>query len=283
MKLYQDVPHGTLDYPFQVHESYCEHGLSLYPHVHPEIEITVITKGKGAFYIDGKEYSVKQGDCIFVSPNKIHLSGSDNQNREASFYSLVFLPQFLVSDKEHLIYTKYVNPILQEKKRISPILDGSQSWHSDVLKLADKIRDLYFSQDTELLCLSSLLELWYHIYKNADTVSSPPENRAAFLLKDTLDYLEEHFYEQMTVVSLASRVNLSPSYFSRLFNQYTHTSPIDMLIRIRLNHSTQMLFDESLSVSEIALRCGFNDFSYFCKCFRLRYGCSPGQYKRKRH
>ena len=86
MKLYQDVPHGTLDYPFQVHESYCEHGLSLYPHVHPEIEITVITKGKGAFYIDGKEYSVKQGDCIFVSPNKIHLSGSDNQNREASFW-----------------------------------------------------------------------------------------------------------------------------------------------------------------------------------------------------
>lgn len=281
MKLHQDVPHGTPNYPFQVHESYCENGLSLYPHVHPEIEITVITKGSGLFYIEGNEYAVKQGDCIFIPPNKIHLAASDNQNCEASFYSLVFLPQFLEADREHIIYTKYISPILLEKKRITPIMDGSKIWHSDILRLTGKIKTLYFSENTELLCQSALLELWYHIYTNSETLLDPPINKAAFLLKDTLEYLEEHYFEHITVADLAARVNLSQSYFSKLFSQYMHTTPINMLIKIRLNHSIQMLFDESLSVSEIALRCGFNDFSYFCKCFRMRYGCSPRKYRKK--
>lgn len=280
MKLYQDVPHGTANYPFQVHETYCENGLSLYPHVHPEIEITIITKGSGIFYIEGKEYLVKQGDCIFISPNQIHLASSDKENNEASFYSLVFLPQFLTSDRNHLIYTKYINPILQGNKRVSPIIDCSKSWHADILRLANKIQSLYFSDDNELLCQSAILELWYHIYANSETLLSPPVNKAAFLLKDTLDYLENNYFEHITVSDLASRVNLSQSYFSKLFNQYMHTSPIDMLIKIRLYHSAQMLLNESLSVSEIALRCGFNDFSYFCKCFRIRYGCSPCKYKK---
>ena len=281
MILHHDVPHGTPNYPFAVHETYCNSGLSLYPHVHPEFELTVITEGNGTFYIDSEEYIVKKGDCILIAPNKIHLADSVDLSNKASYFSIVFHPDCFGAGRNTLIYSKYVQPFIQGKLRAIPLMNGTEPWHSSIYKLAQNIKTLYFQGDSELLCQSSMLELWFHIFNHAETLIVPEINRANFMLKDTIEYMQTNYNEHITVASLANRVGLSQSYFSRLYNQYMHTSPIDYLIKIRLQKSTELLLNSTISVSEIALKCGFNDFSYFSKCFRQRYGCSPREYMKK--
>jgi len=279
MKLQADVPHGTLDYPFQVHETLCKDGLYLYPHVHPEYEMTLITEGCGNFYIDGNVFRVKAGDCLFIAPNQIHLADSDSKTDKSSFISIVFHPQCFCGEKNNIIYNKYILPFEEGALRSVPLFSVGDEYQEEIKKLVLEIRDLYFQKDPELFCQSCMLKLWFYIYKKAQVVNNLQTNHAAHILKDTIDYMQQNFTEHFTVANLAARVNLSPSHFSRIFTHYMHTSPIDYLIKIRLQQSTELLKDKSVSISEIAFKCGFNDFSYFSKCFRQRYDCSPREYR----
>ena len=67
-------------------------------------------------------------------------------------------------------------------------------------------------------------------------------------------------------------------YFSRLFHRLTGRKPTEYLRQLRLQKALELL-DEGLSVSETAMRCGFNSPNYFCKNFRQEYGRAPSAYR----
>ena len=58
-------------------------------------------------------------------------------------------------------------------------------------------------------------------------------------------------------------------------------SPLDYLIKIRIQESAKLLQKSDLPIGEVALNCGFNDFSYFGKHFKREMNCSPREYRKK--
>lgn len=281
MKLQKDVTHGTWDYPFQVHHTNLSNGLSLYPHIHDELEITCITSGEGLFCIDGQDYHVKTGDIVFVSSSAIHLATPTNP-MEASFFSIVFSPSCFCLAENNRIYTKYVAPILAQEFSFPEYLDGSEDWHSTVWDYAKEIEMASFLENGEMLCQSALLKLWNVLFTHGCPKHSKPikETRSA-RLKDSIDFMHENFSRQIKISELSSISNMSEGHFSRVFKECMKTSPMEYLIGIRLKESARLLEKSDLSIGEIALSCGFNDFSYFGKHFRKVMNCSPREYRNR--
>ncbi len=93
-----------------------------------------------------------------------------------------------------------------------------------------------------------------------------------------IQYLHDHFAEQLTVADLASVAGISPPHFSRLFRRETGHSPLDYLIGVRIQRSRILLRAGSDSVTSVALKCGFSTPSHFTDCFRKQCGVSPSEY-----
>jgi PAS domain S-box-containing protein len=97
-----------------------------------------------------------------------------------------------------------------------------------------------------------------------------------------MEYLDRHFRESIAVRQLASLAHLSVSQFERRFKALFQVTPMQYLIRLRLNKACHMLATSSTKITEVALQCGFYDHSHFIRQFMATYGLSPSLY-RKQH
>lgn len=81
------------------------------------------------------------------------------------------------------------------------------------------------------------------------------------------------------IAEMAEQLNLSRAQMRRKLISIAGLNPSDMLRIFRLNRAAKMLLDKSMSISEIAYVCGFNDPSYFSKAFHKEFGQSPTAYR----
>lgn len=92
-------------------------------------------------------------------------------------------------------------------------------------------------------------------------------------------FIENHYFENITLKDIADHVKLSSFYFSRLFRKQLNTSPHQYLINCRVNNAKKLLHNSDLSVSEIAYTCGFNSVSHFVTTFKKQTEFTPKKYK----
>jgi len=101
------------------------------------------------------------------------------------------------------------------------------------------------------------------------------ERRAKELLAAKLD-------GNVSVKEIARKCGLSVGHFSRAFRQSAGVGPHGWLVNQRVEAAKALLRDDTLSLSEIALRCGFSDQSHFTRTFSRVAGTSPGAWRRMR-
>ena len=95
------------------------------------------------------------------------------------------------------------------------------------------------------------------------------------LLDTAVDYMRKNYSYPLTVEAVARRCGVDRSHLFRLFKQHLQLSPQQYLIRLRLNKAEELLQTTSLSVSEVAFSCGFNDLCHFSRLFKRRFGVPP--------
>lgn len=100
------------------------------------------------------------------------------------------------------------------------------------------------------------------------------------LLRKAIIYMNQHLEANLSLEEVASHVGLSPTYFSRLFSNDMRMTYIEYLTKIRIEESKKFLVDTKESISDIAIRLGFSDQSYFSKVFKKVEGMTPGKYRR---
>lgn len=98
-------------------------------------------------------------------------------------------------------------------------------------------------------------------------------NRLNSLLEET------HKNTKLTVVDMASGVNMSDKQLRRKLKAIGALSPLEYLRKFRLQKAADLLRNPSASVSEIAFDVGFENLSYFSKVFQQEYGVLPSEYE----
>ncbi len=98
-------------------------------------------------------------------------------------------------------------------------------------------------------------------------------------LERLLTLLEEHHSDpQFGVPEIQQALALSKSQLYRKLKALTNESPGELLRNFRLKRAAQLLSQNSDTVTQIAYKVGFNDLSYFTKCFKELYGVVPSGY-----
>ncbi|MEP1032672.1 helix-turn-helix domain-containing protein [Ekhidna sp.] len=104
-----------------------------------------------------------------------------------------------------------------------------------------------------------------------------PEND---FLQKVIAIIEENLAdEHFEVPDLAQQLNMSRSNLLRKVKSLSGLSVSVFIRQVRLHHAKQLLRDDSLTISEVSFKVGFNSTSYFTKCFRETFGYPPGEEK----
>ncbi len=123
----------------------------------------------------------------------------------------------------------------------------------------------------ELIATQLLASAFRDMARQLDSSSNPIPER----LRLVREHIDRYFSTPLTLAALAERAHLSPTHFARLFRTFYHISPIDYLIRRRIQQATYLLKGANLKIAEVASLCGYDDPYYFSKLYKKHSGHSP--------
>jgi len=117
-------------------------------------------------------------------------------------------------------------------------------------------------------------------HNDADNQENVPAHADDPFVQSILDYVEQNMSNsEADIGQMAEACAVSRSVLQRKMKSMMGVTPADFLREARLKHACQLLRQTSLTVSEVAYRCGFSDPKYFSRCFKLSVGLSPSDYK----
>lgn len=254
-------------------------------HWHDELEIVVILSGEVSVFIAGCELKLKAGEGYFANSGILH--SAELRSKTGWQHAMVFSPR-VIATPDDIVWNTYVSPVLSHKNLPFIKLTPRIHWQKDILSFAEKawISGAHEKTDYPLTVRSSLSQIASLLLHNVDSEAehhfTSKTQRDELRIKKTLYYIETHFREQITIEDIAESANISVSTLLRLYHDILHTTPIQYLLNFRLKQiRDELLTNIGATISGIAYSCGFNDISYFNRCFLKVYGETPSQYKKK--
>lgn len=94
-------------------------------------------------------------------------------------------------------------------------------------------------------------------------------------LAAALQLMEDNIEHPLNLTKLAELCNISKRQLERLFQEQVRTSPSRHYKRVRLEHARRLIEGTNLSLTEVAIACGFQSASHFSKCFRALHDAAP--------
>ena len=116
--------------------------------------------------------------------------------------------------------------------------------------------------------------------KFTDAIGCEQDSLSA-VTREAISFMRRNVASRITVSDIASHLYLSPSHLSHVFKDETGVSLMDYMTAIRIEESKHLLTDAHLSITDVAMALGFNDSSYFSRCFKKQEGISPSEYRQR--
>lgn len=100
------------------------------------------------------------------------------------------------------------------------------------------------------------------------------------VLEEAMAFIRENYAkEEISLNTVASRVNISPSYFSSIFSQEMGVTFVEYLTSVRMERAKELLMCSNMKTSEIGYEVGYKDSHYFGYLFKKTVGCTPKEYR----
>ncbi|WP_294372899.1 helix-turn-helix domain-containing protein [uncultured Clostridium sp.] len=288
--LLETVSHGSFDFPMNAYyNDFSKYYMNVINwHWHPEIEFTIILKGKVEYHTENEVLILNEGEGIFVNANKLHLSKLLKEYENSFTISVVASTKLLCSDIESIIYRKYIKPIIECPFLSYIKLDKTYLWKSDIISLVLDIYKLKMKMPYgfELSIKNKLSEIWQLIVINTSSIYLNKNNTdntnslSQYRLKQMLNFIHDNYFKNITINDIAASANISRSECFRCFKKTINTKPFSYLTDFRLKKSMQLLMETDIPISDICYSCGFNHSSYYGKLFKDKFGISPSAYRK---
>lgn len=240
----------------------CKPGYTFGPAVRPHYLFHLVLSGCGFYERAGKRHELAAGEGFLILPGESTCYGASQTNP----WEYCWIG-FGGRDAERILQECGLgeeNPVYEDR--------SGGMLQREMMRLVDSFTH---SDINEYMLLGRLyLSLSY-------MVSKAPVRRTAILdhISCSLEFIHNNYGYDIGVAEIARHVGIDRTYLYRLFQQQMGQSPKTYLTDFRLRTAAVMLRETSLSVTEIALSCGFKDASLFDRHFREAYHCTPRQYR----
>lgn len=144
-----------------------------------------------------------------------------------------------------------------------------------LMESADKAVE---SLDGEAVCeaVQNMIE-----YLVPDRKEAPTDTMRG-IVRQAAAYIDGHYFEDLTLDSLAKAYNVENSYFSKMFRQEIGENLILYITKKRISKAKEYMAESDINLTEIAFMVGYDDYTYFSRVFKKNEGISPREY-RNRH
>lgn len=282
--LHETKSHYNTDFSYNTYPCTIPQDFTEVPlHWHNEMELIYIKKGNGIVSIDLNYHSVSQGDLVIVYPGRIHsITNSDNSRLE--YENIIFNINMLLPKECDRNTFEYFGHINNSDNNMTYIIRQADLHYREIISFideADKVCET-FPAGFELKIRSCLYSFFfalhtYYSYTGGSEVSGSLSIDKMNKLKLIIRYIENNYTHAVSIHDIADECHFSESHFMKFFKQCTGTSFISYLNDYRLLIASRMLTSTDLSVTQIAGECGFDNISYFNRCFKKKYGTAPSK------
>ena len=246
-------------------------------HAHAELEIFILlnhafVEAKWGTDKDLKcqSQTVQAGQLCIIPSHQPH---EINWQQEAEYIIMFLHPSFLRKAAQMLIPNNI--PIIAEQYAIDDTL---------LLSLGMALYSAFQDGATmEHLYIDSLVNLLaVHLLRNYGTPLLNPQDKGREhqqWLASVLHHIHHSLDQDLRLAKLANLAQMSESSFSHQFKHHMQTSPHRYIIQKRIELATKLLRQRELSITEVALQCGFNSQSHLNIHFRQQTGMTPKAYQ----
>lgn len=270
------------DFPFYI--QYGKHDESMFMHYHNDFsELVLVLNGTAIHMVDNEEYFVKKGDVFVISNNTTH-GYKDLKNFRIC--NIMFSFDYMFSLNYDIIKTSgfhslfIIEPYLTREQHFKSRLQLSISDFETVEKLIDCMVTEYSKKGNSYMTLlhANFMELAVFLTRKYEH-SEITEIDNRINIANSVAYMESNFTKPIAIEELAKLANISSRHFSRIFNQTYHTTPINYITALKMQHASTLLINTTKSITEIAYSCGYNDSNYFTRQFKKFFSLTPMQYR----
>lgn len=248
-------------------------------HQHEEIQLCVIVKGEGTLVVGDTINKYSSGDVLVIGSNLPHVFKSDASVIKKSFMISLFFTRdsfgkdfFLLDDFKELIpfFEKSTSgfKLIENKGKVMKIF-------LDLQKSNNLNRFIGLLQVLKIVVNSKTVELANFVYPKRYTDNEGKR------MRDVMDFTMNNFEKNIDLFEIAGKANMTPNAFCRYFKQRTNKTYFTFLNELRIENACKLLNSgNTLSISEIAYQCGFNNLSNFNRKFKEIKTISPSKYRK---
>lgn len=249
-------------------------------HTHDFTEITFIMSGNSQYCVEGNTFNVQAGDLIICNSGINHNNIVINEKEPTT--------EFFVGFTDFHFKNMPCNTISLE--------NGDYIMHTDTQLRQDLMKCCYAmlaENETNqvgkyFMLKANLIQFLLLIIRQNVEPSHSQESYhfdshfKSYAVNQIITYLDAHYNEKISLDAIAQNMYLSSVYISKIFKDETGESPINYLIKIRLEKAKDMLVSSDYdSIKKIANAVGYDDAYHFSKLFKKYYGVSPLHFRKK--
>lgn len=255
-------------------------------HFHKECQLVYVLSGSGTRIIGHSIERFEEGDLTFVGPNVPHVwyseSRPDEPVTEAISLALYINPEAVCDHLDALTDTIELKQFFRESER------GIRIGGRKNVLITDILKRMLTQQDRQVGMLASFLQILDQLLDPGDLVwLNAPDPISSYTAQTSgrvpklMHYIQQNFKDDITLQQAASVAGLQIHSFCRFFKTLTNRTFSDFLNEVRIGFACKLLQQSDLSVTQIALECGYTNISYFNRCFKKINKISPKSYRQE--
>lgn len=237
-------------------------------HTHDSYEILLFLEGDTNYIVEGKSYKLRPGDMMLIRKHQLHraLHNTPARYRRVLIY---IEPEFFV--KYHC--KEYERQFLNNSLEMDNLISAEMVKQTGILDAIHRLRTYTnkFKDTATPICISCLTELMYLINKTNEFAEADLPNKQ---LAKIIEYLNEHFSEDLTLDGISEKFFISKYYLCREFKLVTGMTFHQYLNQKRFAQ-VKDLVSSGTSINNAAVLSGFRSYPAFYRAYLNEYGIKP--------
>lgn len=231
-----------------------------------EYELHYFIQGEGLFF-SGNTYPIQPGSLFISPPGESHQIRVEEQDNPLSYYAILF--EIDLNDRE---VCSLMESLRTTKHRA--IGANFRFFFEEVREKA--LSDDYWRRKSAMHQFTSFLYLL-----NSSSGGFHYGDERNRHIERALKIMQENVFNDLDLGGLARRLNLSESYFIRLFKERIRMTPMKYFTRLRVEAASSLLSSTDMTSAAIAEKLNFYSEFHFSRVFKQYTGYSPRTYRQK--
>ncbi len=253
--------------PFIFRDDEMNAGERDFTHWHENIELLYFYEGEGVVTVDFKSVCTGKGDLFVINSEKLHMVESAHKAYPVKYYCLIIDTDFCIENGIPVTELHFKDLICNNHEigeRFMAIVNAYKS-KQEFRETAVRIAALSL-----LLALARGFLVGEEGEKNIDDAHLKSVKRA-------IAFIKENYENNISMEQIARAAGLSKAYFSRIFKAFTGYTVVSYINLVRCRNAAKLLKSGKYKINEIAVQCGFENFSYFTRTYKQVMGVLPSK------